>query len=139
MQPNITQQDIDIFSSDPLGVKEQPPSPNYEDGVEVGYTAPAKWWNWFWNMLFTWCTASKADRINVHAELLSTLSKASLSPQSTEEHQLSYAVDVIEQNYCNYYNNKEVTETIDGVSVTHKVNQPDVVRHTLNLPAMELL
>ena len=28
-----------------------PPSPYYANGVEVGYTAPAKWWNGLFNML----------------------------------------------------------------------------------------
>ena len=43
MQNAATQEDIDIFASDPTGDKEIPGSPYYTDGVDVGYTAPALW------------------------------------------------------------------------------------------------
>ena len=139
MQGNISQQDIAIFSSDPSGVKEAPQGSQYTDGVDVGYTAPAKWWNWFWNKLTAWCTASKADRVAVHTETINTLSAASIVPSGSDEHQLSKAVDVLGYAYCGTHDNETVTETVGGVSVTHPVNKPYVVGNTLYIPATELL
>jgi hypothetical protein len=134
-----TQEDIDIFSSDPSGVKERPGNPYYQDGVDVGYTAPAKWWNWLWNKITSILTAHKADWNSMTSEMANTLSAASITPDSSDAHQLSKAVNQIAYNTCDDYDNEEVTETIGGVEVTHKVNQPYVVGHTLYIPDTELL
>ncbi len=135
----LTQEDINIFSSDPAGVKEQPGSPYYVDGVEVGYTAPAKWWNWLWNTITTFFTVSKADRQNIFTELKNILSVASIIPDSSDNHQLTKAVDKVCYDTTEDYDEEEITEEIDGELVTHKVNQPYVVGHTLYVPNTELL
>lgn len=135
----ISQEDINIFSSDPAGVKEQPPSPYYADGVEVSYTAPAKWWNWLWNTITTFFTGSKADRQDILAELKNVLSAASISPDAADSGQIAKAADKICYDTIQAYDEKEITEEIDGVQVTHKVNQPYVVGHTLYIPDTELL
>lgn len=135
----LSQEDISIFSSDPAGVKEQPGSPYYAEGVEVGYTAPAKWWNWLWNAITTFFTGSKADRQNILTELKSVLSAASIVPDGASTNQLSKAVDKVCYDTIEDYDEEEVTETIGGVSVTHKANQPYVVGNTLYLPDTELL
>ena len=135
----LAQEDIDIFSSDPAGVKEQPGSPYYADGVEVGYTAPAKWWNWLWNVITTFFTGSKADRQNILTELKNVLSAASISPDSSDAYQLHRATGIISYNAVSTYDQAEITETIGGVPVTHKVNQPYVIGNTLYLPDTELL
>ena len=134
-----TQEDINIFSSDPTGTKEKPGNPYYQDGVDVGYTAPAKWWNWLWNKITSILTAHKADWNSMTSEMANTLSAASITPDSSDTHQLSKAVNQIAYNTCDDYDNEEVTETIGGVEVMHKVNQPYVVGHTLYIPDTELL
>ena len=139
MQNAVTQDDIDIFSSDPAGVKEQPPNPYYQDGVEVGYTAPGKWWNWLWNKITSFLSASKADRVSMLTELKNVLASASITPDSAENGQLAEAVDIVCYNETGAYDNREVTEEIGGVSVTHKINQPYVVGHTLYIPDTEML
>ncbi len=139
MQNAVTQDDIDIFSSDPLGVKEQPPNPYYQDGVEVGYTAPGKWWNWLWNKITSFLSASKADRVSMLSELKNVLTSASITPASAENGQLAEAVDTVCYNETGAYDNREVTEEIGGASVTHKINQPYVVGHTLYVPDTEML
>ncbi len=128
-----------VFSSDPAGVKEIPGSPYYADGVDVGYTAPAKWWNWLWNHISAWLKDSKADKTNMQSEMLNVLSEASITPSSTEEHQLSKAIDKVCYDTTEDYDEEEITEEIDGVMVTHKVNQPYVVGYTLHIPDTELL
>lgn len=139
MNVTSTQDDIAIFSSDPTGVKERPGSTYYQNGVDVGYTAPAKWWNWFWNTITSFFTAHKADWNSITTEMANALSGASIVPDSTDEHQLSKAVNQIAYNTSDEYDNEEITETIGGVEVTHKKNQPYVVGFTLYIPETELL
>lgn len=139
MISTLAQEDINIFSSDPAGTKEQPGSPYYADGVEVGYTAPAKWWNWLWNTITTFFTGSKADRQNILDEFLNILSAASITPNSADNHQLSKAVNAVCYDTVQAYDEEEITEVIGGVSVTHKANQPYVVGYTLYIPETELL
>lgn len=139
MRINITQQDINIFASDPLSTKEEPQGTDYTDGVDVGYTAPAKWWNWLWNKITSWFTACKTDRTSVYAELSNALTDAQITPSASDEHQLSKAVDKIEYGHCIEYNNETITETIGGVDVTHPVNKPYSIANTLYLPDTELL
>lgn len=139
MNVTSTQDDIAIFSSDPTGVKERPGSTYYQNGVDVGYTAPAKWWNWFWNAITSFFTAHKADWNSITAEMANALSGASIVPDSSDTHQLSKAVNQISYNTCDDYNDEEITETIGGVEATHKKNQPYVVGFTLYIPETELL
>lgn len=131
MQTAITQQDITVYSSDPLGTKERPSNPYYVNGVDVGYTAPAKWWNWLWNKLTSILTQAKADRTNMLAEMYNVLSSASITPSASDNHQLSKAVNTVEYNTIEAYDNAEE----DG----HKINQPYVVGYTLYIPDTELL
>lgn len=139
MQNAVTQDNIDIFSSDSAGVKEQPSNPYYQNGVEVGYTAPGKWWNWLWNKITSFLSASKADRVSMLTELKNVLVSASITPASTENGQLAKAVDTVCYNATEAYDNEEITEVIDGVQVTHKINQPYVEGYTLYIPDTELL
>lgn len=139
MNTVATQEDIAIFSSDPAGVKERPGSSNYQNGVDVGYTAPAKWWNWLWNTITSFFTAHKADWNSITAEMANTLSDASVTPDATDEHQLTKAINQISYGVSEDYDNEEITETIGGVEVTHKKNQPYVVGFTLYIPETELL
>lgn len=131
MNVTSTQDDIAIFSSDPSGVKEKPGNPYYRDGVDVGYTAPAKWWNWFWNAITSFFTAHKTDWSSMTAEMSNALSAASITPDSGDAHQLSKAVNQIACDTCGVYDNAEE----DG----HKTNQPYVIGHTLYIPDTELL
>ena len=139
MNIGIAQEDMSVFSSDPAGVKERPGSPYYADGVDVGYTAPAKWWNWLWNHVTAWLTDSKADRTAMRTEMANVLTAASVSPSDSDSHQLSKAVNTVSYNTVEAYDTKEVTEEIGGVEVTHKKNQPYVISHTLYIPDTELL
>jgi len=128
-----------IFSSDPAGVKERPANGYYNSGVDVGYTAPAKWWNWLWNYITTWLKDSHSDKNLMYTELMNTLSAGSVSAVATKHHQLSEAVDSIAYNTTEAYDNETVTEEIGGVMVTHAKNKPYVVGHTVYYPDTELL
>jgi hypothetical protein len=139
MQSTVTQQDINIFSTDPTGVKEQPQGTNYTNGVEVGYTAPAKWWNWFWNKITSFLTHSKADRNSMLAEMQGVLSAASMTADPYKYSQLSEAVNNVVDSVIEDYDNETVAEEIGGVMVTHAKNKPYVVGYTVFYPDTELL
>lgn len=131
MYSSLAQENINVYSADPAGAKEKPGNPYYQNGVDVGYTAPAKWWNWLLNHLTAWLGSSKADKEAMTAEMKNTLSAASITPDSQQSNQLSAAIDKIERNVCAVYNDAEESG--------HKVNQPYVVGHTLYIPDTELL
>lgn len=131
MQTNIAQEDINIFASDPSSTKEEPQGTDYTDGVDVGYTAPAKWWNWLWNKITAWFTACKTDRTSMLAELSNTLTRAQIAPSAPDERQLSQAVDKTAYDACTAYDNAEENG--------HKVNKPYVIGYTLYIPDTELL
>lgn len=146
MNPLIEQQNFPtsgeapaVFSSDPSGVKKRPANGYYANGVDVGYTAPAKWWNWLWNHLSAWLRDSKLDKEAVRAELLNTLSAGNITPDTANDHQLSQAIDNIAHDATEAYDNETVTEEIGGVMVTHPKNKPYVVGHTVFYPDTELL
>jgi hypothetical protein len=128
-----------VFSSDPSGVKERPANEYYASGVSVGYTAPGKWWNWFWNHISAWLRDSKTDREAVQAELLNVLDAGSITPDANDNHQLSKAIDNTAYGVSVDYNDKTITEEIGGESVTHLKNQPYVIGNTLYIPDTELL
>ena len=129
----------EVFASDPTATIERPENPHYTNGVDIGYTAPAKWWNWLWNHISAWFATSKTDKNSMHTELLNVLSAASITPDATKSNQLSKAVDTIGYSECVDYDNEMVTEEVGGVMVTHKANQPYVIGHTLYIPDTELL
>lgn len=120
-----------VFASDPSSIIDKPQNPYYQQGVGVNYTAPAKWWNWFWNHISAWLSNSKTDRTAMTAEMQNVLSAASITPDSSDSHQLSKAANQVAYDTCDDYDNAEENG--------HKVNQPYVIGHTLYIPSTELL
>lgn len=135
----LTQDEVSIFSSDAAGAKERPANGYYNSGVDVGYTAPAKWWNWLWNKITAFLNKGRADRGSILAELLHVLSAASVTPDAADSAQLLSAVQTLQYNATEAYDNETVTEEIGGVMVTHPKNRPYVVGHTVYYPDTELL
>lgn len=119
------------FASDPQSEIAKPGNPYYANGVDVNYTAPAKWWNWLWNHISAWLSASKTDRTSMATEMQNVLSAASITPSSSDDHQLSKAVDIVCYDTTEDYDNAEENG--------HKINQPYVIGHTLYIPDTELL
>lgn len=113
------------FASDPAAEIEIPGSPYYANGVDVNYTAPSKWWNWLWNHISAWLAASKADRTSLFTELTNVLTSAGVSPDGTDSHQLSKAVDAGVYHACSDYDTGH--------------NMPYVIGNTLYIPDTELL
>ena len=77
MKENTTK-DIDVYSKDTT-VIERPES--YNIGVKVGWTAPAKWWNW----LFNACTLRLKELFNTTTSIHNEIKNAvggTLDPES---------------------------------------------------------
>ena len=77
MKENTTK-DIDVYSKDTT-VIERPES--YNNGVKVGWTAPAKWWNW----LFNACTIRLKELFNTTTSIHNEIKNAvggTLDPES---------------------------------------------------------
>lgn len=135
MNTVLTQEAITVFGSDPSTTKEKPGDTSYADGVEVQYTAPAKWWNWLWNALTSWLTNHKADNQSMITEEANLLSSAGITPDSSNSHQISQSFHDISKDYAEDYD--ELT-TEDG-GVERPVNKPYVSGMTIVLPDTELL
>lgn len=114
-----------VFASDPTAEIDRPGSPYYADGVQVNYTAPSKWWNWLWNHISAWFADSKTDRAAMTTELTNVLTAASMTPDSSNSHQLSKAISVDAYSACRNYDTGH--------------NVPYVVGNTLYIPVTELL
>lgn len=138
MNLTLSQEDIDIYATSDQAPKEIPGSPYYRDGVEVGFKAPAKWFNWMFNKITTLLTELKADKHSINTELGYTISSASITADASNTHQLSKAVDVKSLDVVVGYVEEEVTEEVEGQTVTHLKNRPFVVGSKLFLPDTEL-
>ena len=135
MVSTLTQEDINIFGTDPETIKEQPGETDYANGVEVRYTAPAKWWNWLWNALTGWCFHHKADNQSIITEEVNLLSAANKTPDASDNHQISDSILYIGFDNAQSYDE----ETVYEGGEEHPVNRPYVTGVTIVLPDTELL
>lgn len=135
MDTTLIQEDINVFGSDPVTIKEQPGQTDYSNGVEVRYTAPAKWWNWFWNTLTSWCTHHKSDNRSLITEETNLLAEADIVPSAGDDHQLTKSFSTISESYSEEY---DFEKTLDG-GVERYVNRPYVDGLVIVLPDTELL
>ena len=135
MNTTLVQEDIAVFGADPTTTKEQPGTTDYSNGVEVQYTAPAKWWNWFWNIITSWFTNHKADNESILTEEENLLEEADIVPSGSNSHQIAQSIDTIAQTNAEDYDLETVTEGED----VHFVNRPYVSGRTIVLPSTELL
>lgn len=137
----LTQQDIppqggsDVFASDPEAGKAIPGSPYYTNGVEVRYTAPEPWWNWFWNIITSWLKHHKEDNQALITEETNLLAAANITPDDSNAHQVGESIRTIGFDCAEAYDNQTTTEG----GTEHFVNKPYVVGGTIILPDTELL
>lgn len=131
----LEQEDIGIFGSDPATVKEQPGSPFYASGVEVQYTAPAKWWNWLWNAITSWCTHHKADVQSIITEETNLLAAAEEVVTPADNHQLTDSFAKIAETIAENYD----TEMVMDGGAERPAHKPYVSGSTIILPDTELL
>jgi hypothetical protein len=135
MDTTLSQEDISVFCTSPTSPKERPGDADYAAGVEVRYTAPAKWWNWFWNIITSWFTHHKTDNESMLAEQENLLSAADITPAAGDTHQVAKSFITVAENNSETYD----TETTTEGGVVRDVNRPYVIGDTIFLPNTELL
>lgn len=113
MQAELQQEDIDIYATE--GSRQKPDE--YAQGVKVGWTAPAKWWNWLWNRLTGMLTQHKSDMEAIHTEAVNILNEVGYNPSSASSHQVSKSI------------NKVAIEEVENV-----VEEPYVEGHKVIIP-----
>lgn len=87
----LTQETITPYASEAQTIQE-PQGIDYTQGVRVGKTIPAKWWNW----LFRSCTSragqSRSDAQNMLTELQNVVTDAGITLDEEDNTQLAQAV-----------------------------------------------
>lgn len=105
MIDNLSQQQIDIYATNATAI-DQPQGTNYTQGVKVGRTIPAKWWNWLFNAVTSALKKQYNDAIRILAELKNVVITAGLTPSASSTTQLSQATDILSKNaITDYINN----------------------------------
>lgn len=75
----------------------QPQGIDFSQGVKVGKTIPAKWWNWLFNRLFNRFNGVYVDSSRMFAELKNTVTEAGLTPNANDNTQMAQAATVFAQ------------------------------------------
>lgn len=91
MLEELSQEDVTEYASNALTIQE-PQGTDYTQGVKVGKTIPAKWWNWLFNAVTKRLEQSKADAQNMLSELQNTVTDAGIELDSSDSTQLSQAI-----------------------------------------------
>ena len=90
----LSQEDISEYATSALTIDE-PRGTDYTQGVQVGKTIPAKWWNWLFKAATKRIHQAKDDASNMFAELKNTVTDAGLTPDPTDNTQLAQAASVL--------------------------------------------
>lgn len=121
MLNTLSQETINQYATDAQAIDE-PRGTDWTQGVSVGRTVPAKWWNWLFSAVTKRANQAKADSQNMLDELKGVLSAASITPDPTDNTQLAQAVNVEGQvGITQYVNDKKgffskwTTEAVRGI------------------------
>ena len=87
----LTQETITPYASDAQTTQE-PQGTDYTQGVKVGRTVPAKWWNWLFNAGTKRLAQSKNDAQDMLTEMQNVITDAGIALDGSDSTQLSQAV-----------------------------------------------
>lgn len=91
MIPSLSQEALSEYAGDAQTTQE-PQGADYSQGVRVGKTIPAKWWNWLFNAATKRIVQSYNDANNMLTEMKNVVIDAGLTPSGADNTQLSQAV-----------------------------------------------
>lgn len=94
MLDHLTQEDITEYGTNALTIDE-PRGTDYTQGVQVGKTIPAKWWNWLFRAVTKRAQQAKADSQTMLVELKNTVIDAGITPDPADNTQLSQAASAL--------------------------------------------
>lgn len=106
MLEELSQETVAEYANEALTIQE-PQGTDYTQGVKVGKTIPAKWWNWLFNAITKRLGQSKTDAQGILSELQNTVTDAGIELDSSDNTQLSQAVAAKTDTQINNYVNKK--------------------------------
>lgn len=92
MLPQLTQETLNEYAHDAQATQ-QPYGADYTQGVRVGKTIPAKWWNWLFNAATKRIFQSKNDAQDMLTEMKNVVTDAGLTPNASDNTQLNQAIE----------------------------------------------
>jgi hypothetical protein len=92
MLPQLTQETLNEYAHD-AQTTQQPYGADYTQGVRVGKTIPAKWWNWLFNAATKRIFQSKNDAQDMLTEMKNVVTDAGLTPDASDNTQLNQAIE----------------------------------------------
>lgn len=98
----LSQEDITEYATSALTIDE-PRGTDYSQGVQVGKTIPAKWWNWLFKAATKRLGQAKTDASNMLTELKNTVTFAGLTPDPTDNTQLTQATNILAERGIDAY------------------------------------
>lgn len=90
----LSQEDITEYATNAQTIAE-PLGTDYTQGVQVGKTIPAKWWNWLFRAVTKRSQEAKADANKMLTELKNTVTDAGLTIDPTDDTQMAQATNII--------------------------------------------
>lgn len=130
MIDELSQETMNQYATDATAIDE-PLGTNWTQGVQVGRTIPAKWWNWLFSAVTKRINQAKTDTNKILTELKNTVTGAGITIDPTDNTQLAQAVNVEGQNgVVQYINDKKgffskwTVETLQGIRT---FNESDTV------------
>ncbi len=91
MITQLSEETINEYASE-AQTTQQPTGTDFVQGVRVGRTIPAKWWNWLFNATTRRIFQAKNDAQNMLTELQNVVTDAGLELDATDNTQLAQAV-----------------------------------------------
>lgn len=102
MIEQLSQQTVAEYASDALTIQ-KPEGTDYSQGVRVGKTIPAKWWNWLFNAVTKRLIQSNADAQDMLEEMQNVVTDAGITLDDADNTQLSQAIDVKAEDKIDAY------------------------------------
>lgn len=102
MIPSLSQETITEYASEAQTIQE-PTGTDYTQGVRVGKTVPAKWWNWLFSAVTKRVVQSRTDANNMLTELKNVVTDAGLTPSASDNTQLEKAITTKANTQINEY------------------------------------
>ena len=91
MKASLDEQELEIYASAAQTVQE-PLGSDYTQGVRVGKTIPAKWWNWLFKAVTGRVRQAYEDVLDIFTELKNVIVGAGITPSAEDSTQLSSSI-----------------------------------------------
>ena len=108
MRPALDEQELTVYASNAQTIQE-PYGSDYSQGVRVGKTIPAKWWNWLFNAVTARLVKAFNDVTDIFTEIKNFIQNAGITLSASDDGQAVQALTVYADSSITEY----VTESYD--------------------------